>query len=181
MKTLMPIMAIALMLAFFSPPLREAYAAPVTGKVPARTKLSPEEEQALVAKALDELLASMEIKDFTYNVNQPDPFMPFISDKAAQAVQEVPAEEEELTGMRKYEPGQLRLVAILFSRNRPLAMVEDSAGKGYVIRRGTRIGRSGIVSDIIPNKVVIKQLVYSMTKKKKYKTVEMVIRKEGEK
>jgi len=149
-------------------------------KAGGRGKLSAGEERAMVARALEELLASMKIEKFSYDSNQPDPFVPFISEKAA-TVQEVPVGEEELTGMRRYEPGQLQLVAIIFSRNRPLAMVQDSSGKGYVIRRGTRIGRSGIVSDIIPNKVVIKQLVYSMTSEKKYKTVEMVIRKEGEK
>ncbi len=147
-------------------------------KADGKGKLSAEEERALVAKALEELLASMKIEKFSYDPNLPDPFIPFISEKAA-TVQEAPVGKEELTGMRRYEPGQLQLVAIIFSRNRPLAMVQDSSGKGYVIHRGTRIGRSGIVSDIIPNKVVIKQLVYSMTSKKKYKTVEMVIRKEG--
>ncbi len=179
MKTLTPILVLAVLLAGTPVVATKTYAASAIGDNKARTKQSPEEEQAMVARALDELLTSMKVEDFTYNVNQPDPFLPFISAKAAQSVQAVPT--EHLTGMRKYEPGQLKLVAIVFSRSRPMAMVQDSAGKGYVIRRGTRIGNSGIVSDIIPNKVVIKQLVYSITKKKKYKTVEMVIRKEGEK
>ena len=182
MKTvrLKTLLAFTLIVACLAAP-GTAFAAQSAKAAGGKEKLSAEEERAMVARALEELLASMKIEKFSYDPTLPDPFVPFISEKAA-TVQETPASEEHLTGMRRYEPGQLQLVAIVFSRNRPLAMVQDSSGKGYLIHRGTRIGRSGIVSDIVPNKVVIKQLVYSITgNKKKYKTVEMVIRKEGEK
>jgi len=140
------------------------------------------ENNAQVAKALEELLASMHIEKFVYQVeDRPDPFMPFISEKVIQPVESEIEDSEKLTGMRQFEPGQLSLVAILFTEQNPMAMVEDSSHKGYVIRRGTKIGKSGIVSDILPNEVIIKQLSYSMTKERKYKTVEMILRKEGEK
>ena len=140
------------------------------------------ENNVQVAKALEELLASMKKEDFVYQVEErPDPFMPFISEKIVQPIDAEEEETEKLTGMRQFEPGQLNLVAILFTESNPMAMVEDSSHKGYVIRRGTKIGKSGIVSDILPNQVIIKQLSYSMTKERKYKTVEMILRKEGEK
>ncbi len=107
--------------------------------------------------------------------------MPFISEKVVQPVGTDLEDSEKLTGMRQFEPGQLSLVAIIFTESNPMAMVEDSSHKGYVIRRGTKIGKSGIVSDILPNQVIIKQLSYSMSKERKYKTVEMILRKEGEK
>ncbi len=134
--------------------------------------------QAKVARALEKLLKSMQKEPFTYQIkNRPDPFMPFVT---LEITQEVGA-SERLTGMRKFEPGQLSLVAIVFSDANPIAMVEDSAGKGYIIKRGTKIGRSGVVANIIPNEVIIKQLTSSLTKKKSYKTIQMVLRKEGEK
>ena len=137
-------------------------------------------ENLKVAEALKELLASMEIAPFTYQTEgRTDPFLPFISQKVMQEVAET--KPEELTGMRQFEPGQLTLVAIMFSENSPMAMVEDSSHKGYIVRKGTKIGRSGIISDILPNQVIIKQLSYSMAREKKYKTVEMTLRKEGEK
>jgi Tfp pilus assembly protein PilP len=139
-------------------------------------------ENAEVVKALEELLASMKMEDFVYQIEErPDPFMPFISEKVIQPVESDFEETEKLTGMRQFEPGQLNLVAIMFTESNPMAMVEDSSHKGYIIRRGTKIGKSGIVSDILPNQVIIKQLSYSMTKERKYKTVEMILRKEGEK
>ena len=139
------------------------------------------EEKVKVAKALEELLESMKTEDFIYETEgRPDPFEPFISEEILQESAET-STPEKLTGMRQFEPGQLSLVAIMFTESNPMAMVEDSSHKGYIIRRGTKIGKSGVVSDILPNQVIIKQLSYSMTMKKKYKTVEMTLRKEGEK
>jgi type IV pilus assembly protein PilP len=138
------------------------------------------EEDVKIAEALELLIDSMKMKKFTYeSVGRPDPFEPFISDKVMQEVAET--KPEVLTGMRQFEPGQLSLVAIIFTADSPMAMVEDSSHKGYIVRKGTKIGRSGIISDILPNQVIIKQLSYSMTKEKKYNTVEMTLRKEGEK
>ena len=124
----------------------------------------------------------MQIAAFTYETaGRPDPFTPFISDKIIQPLEANVQQQEKLTGMRQFEPGQLSLVAVMFTESNPMAMVEDSSHKGYIIRRGTKIGKSGIVSDILPNQVIIKQLSYSMAREKKYKTVEMTLRKEGEK
>ena len=139
------------------------------------------EEKIKVANALEELLESMKTEEFIYETEgRPDPFEPFISEEILQESAET-TPPEKLTGMRQFEPGQLSLVAIMFTESNPMAMVEDSSHKGYIIRRGTKIGKSGVVSDILPNQVIIKQLSYSMTREKKYKTVEMTLRKEGEK
>ena len=141
-----------------------------------------EAENLQVAKALEELLQSMNLEVFVYQIEErADPFMPFISEKVVQPMDSDLEDAEKLTGMRQFEPGQLSLVAIMFTETNPMAMVEDSSHKGYIIRRGTKIGKSGVVSDILPNQVIIKQLSYSMTKERKYKTVEMILRKEGEK
>jgi type IV pilus assembly protein PilP len=60
-----------------------------------------------------------------------DPFVPFIKEKVV--VSKTPV--EELTGMRKFEPGQLAVVAIVMSTTDRFAMVQDSNNQGYVIRR----------------------------------------------
>ncbi|OGQ97629.1 MAG: hypothetical protein A2521_10660 [Deltaproteobacteria bacterium RIFOXYD12_FULL_57_12] len=106
---------------------------------------------------------------------RPDPFMPF-----AQVVLQGAAEEEILTGMRRFEPGQLRLVAIVAKGKSYRAMVEDSAGKGYTIDRGTLIGRTGVVEDIAPNQVIIKETTYTMAGERRFNTVEMLLKTRGE-
>lgn len=120
---------------------------------------------------------------FTYQrENRSDPFATFIkkeTPKATIAGQEA-EEEEVLSGMQLFEPGQLSLVSIVFTEDKAVAMVQDSAGKGYIIERGTKIGRTGVVEDIIPNVVIIKQWSMTFANQKKYKNIEMVLRKEGE-
>jgi len=169
---------LAMILLYVSSPV---FAAPAAEATPEDNK-SMIDENLKVAKALEELLSSMKIEAFTYETEgRPDPFTPFISEKIIQPVEANVQQPEKLTGMRQFEPGQLTLVAVMFTESNPMAMVEDSSHKGYIIRRGTKIGKSGIVSDILPNQVIIKQLSYSMAREKKYKTVEMILRKEGEK
>jgi type IV pilus assembly protein PilP len=106
-----------------------------------------------------------------------DPFVPFVRERVVATV--VPV--EELTGMRKFEPGQLSVVAIVSSPGDRFAMVQDSNNQGYVIREGILMGRTGVVEAIVPNKVIVKNYTYNLAGDKIYKTVEMVLKQEGEK
>ena len=106
-----------------------------------------------------------------------DPFVTFIKEKVAPTTTPV----EELTGMRKFEPGQLNVVAIVISPVEKLAMVQDSNNQGYIIREGILLGRTGVVKAVVPNKVIVKNYTYNLAGDKIYKTVEMVLNQEGEK
>jgi Tfp pilus assembly protein PilP len=106
-----------------------------------------------------------------------DPFVPFVEERVV--AKEVPV--EELTGMRKFEPGQLSVVAIVSSPDDRFAMVQDSNNQGYIIREGILLGRTGVVEAIVPNKVIVKNYTYNLAGDKIYKTVEMVLKQEGEK
>jgi len=118
-----------------------------------------------------------------HSENRSDPFLPFIQEKVIQPRGTGGAEEdlgEDLTGLRKFEPGQLSLVAILFKGDTPMAMVQDPVGQGYVIKEGMRIGRHGIVEQITPGTVIVKETTGTWDQKTFSKRVEMVLRKEGE-
>jgi type IV pilus assembly protein PilP len=53
---------------------------------------------------------------------------------------------------------QLKLVAIIRASTGSRALVEDTVGKGYIIKNGTYIGlNSGMVTQINPNSVVIEE------------------------
>jgi len=43
----------------------------------------------------------------------------------------------------QWDIGQLTLVAVVTGEANPLAMVEDPAGRGHIIRRSTRMGKQG--------------------------------------
>lgn len=117
--------------------------------------------------------------------NRPDPFIPFITEKAATQetgdMNEIIDTNEELTGMQVFEPGQLTLVALVEKEGEKIAMVQDFTGKGYVIKEGTKIGKRGIVKDIVPNKVLIEETAQTRAGKKIITHTDMVLKKEGEK
>ena len=105
---------------------------------------------------LDKLLAGpkkTKPSGYIYDpTGKPDPFKPFI--------REVKRSKEEadktLQPLQRYELSQLKLVAIIWNIDNPRALVEDNAGKGYIISKGSFIGNNqGKVTDILKDEVVV--------------------------
>jgi Tfp pilus assembly protein PilP len=114
---------------------------------------------------------------------RPDPFKPFISETATTVPtgpDKILEPEGELTGMQLFEPGQLTLVAIVMGETYDFAMVEDTIGKGYVIKEGTKIGKRGKVASIEANRVLIEEIAYTRSGKQLTSNVVMLLKKEGE-
>ncbi len=121
---------------------------------------------------------------FEYRLEgRPDPFVPFITKKASTPKlnpDEIIDEDVELTGMRQFEPGQLKLVAVLETGTKKIAMVEDVTGKGYMLNEGTPIGRHGVVSKINLQQVIITETAHTRAGKEIKNTIVMRLNKEGE-
>ncbi len=135
--------------------------------------VSPPNATANSAQAFEAALASGQPPPFVYNRERPDPFFPFLT-------QEIMKAKAELTGTQKFEPAQLTLVAIVSGKRGLLAMVQDSSGIGYVLRKGTKVGETGEVIQIAPDKVIIEQ-VKNVTGERTSRKIEMILSKEGEK
>lgn len=125
------------------------------------------------------------VNAFEYKLeNRPDPFVPFISEKAATSnvdMDEVVESGEPLTGMQLFEPAQLTLVALIKKGSENMAMVQDSTGKGYVLSKGTKVGRRGIVKSFTPQSVIVEETTVTRAGKKTVNEVVMILKKEGEK
>jgi hypothetical protein len=130
------------------------------------------------------LLAAGSSTQFEYLIeNRADPFVPFISEKAATStvdMNEIIDNGGPLTGMQLFEPGQLTLVALLKQNIGDVAMVEDFTGKGYILLEGTKIGRRGVVKDIAPNAVIIEETAVTRAGKELITQFVMTLKKEGE-
>ena len=124
-------------------------------------------------------------KVFEYQLEgRPDPFLPFISKQVATqkiGADDIVDDDVELTGMRKFEPGQLTLVAVMFANNRALAMVEDVTGKGYVLKEGMPIGRRGVVHTITEEQVTVLETAHTRAGRKLENKIVMRLNKEGDK
>jgi Tfp pilus assembly protein PilP len=120
---------------------------------------------------------------FEYQIEgRSDPFMPFLTERSTnnENLDEIIDGDQNLTGMQLFEPGQLTLVALMVSGTGKYAMVQDFTGKGYVIEEGTKIGRRGVVSNIVQNKVIIEEQALTRGGKTLINKIAMVLKKEGE-
>jgi Tfp pilus assembly protein PilP len=65
---------------------------------------------------------------------------------------------ENLSPLERFDLGQLKIVGIVWDLREPRAMIEDTAGLGYVIRVGTPIGSNdGKVKAIHRNQVIVEE------------------------
>ncbi len=111
--------------------------------------------------------------EYTYNpLGKPDPFKPFIQiTPAKEYSRNVPQ-----TPLQKYEISQLKLVAIIITPEGNIALVEDSAGKGYFLKKGTEIGKNdGKVKKILKNKVIIEEVYEDTFGQKKINEISLFL------
>ena len=65
-----------------------------------------------------------------------------------------------LTPLEKIELSQIRLVAVITTKTKRIAMVEEASGKGYEVGVGTYIGRQqGRITQIKDSSIVVKEPV----------------------
>lgn len=97
-----------------------------------------------------------------------DPFRPFdISPKE---------DNSNKTPLEQFDTGQFKLTAVL-SGETPSATVELADGKGFIVRKGMKIGlNNGEIIDIKPNKIVILESKVDFTGQRTQNTVEMLLR-----
>lgn len=151
----------------------------------ATAQTSTDQEKAATGQVTDTV--PLEIKkstsQFEYQIEgRPDPFLPFVTERSTRNdnSDEIVDENLQLTGMQLFEPGQLTLVALMVAGGERLAMVQDFTGKGYIIKQGIKIGRRGVVADIIENKVIIEETARTRGGKTLTNQIAMVLKKEGE-
>ena len=156
-------------------PSVETNVAPATE--PSQSKLSPVE--GLSAKSPEPIVARQRVmeallkENFFYDQNKMvDPFVSFISPAAVAPPPVAPNEEEfepppepqrPLTPLQKMNLGEIEkgLKAIVWGEFGRRALVEDSAGKGYIVSVGTPAGeRDGIITDIFNDRIVIQQQIW---------------------
>jgi Tfp pilus assembly protein PilP len=87
-----------------------------------------------------------------FSAGKRDPFQPFTLRPQKRKPR------ENLSPLERYELGQLKVVGIVWNAKEPRAMVEDSAGLGYIVGIGTPIGPDeGKIREIKSNEVVIEE------------------------
>ena len=134
-------------------------------------------------------------KDFAYNPGVlTDPFVPFVKPpEPTPPEMPVVSEEDEtlppemqrpLTPLQRMNIGEIErgLKAIVWGDLGRKAIIQDSAGKGYIVGVGTPAGgSSGIITQIFNDRLVIQQQVWDKDQKKMVPRNEVIsLRKQAE-
>jgi type IV pilus assembly protein PilP len=109
-------------------------------------------------------------RDYVYDpTGKRDPFQPFIS---TQTPVKPLGEEIPATPLQKYDLSQLKLVAIIVGAGEGSAMVQDSEGKGYIIKKGVYVGTNfGKVKSVLKDRVIIEERYKDYTGQVKEKEI----------
>ncbi|HEY3586417.1 MAG TPA: pilus assembly protein PilP [Myxococcaceae bacterium] len=113
-----------------------------------------QQTKAAVAKPPAAQEGAAPAASYVYNpIGKRDPFRSPEAEPAAQAGLSSTACTEPLC---RFDIDQLTLVAVVSGDANPLAMVQDPLGRGYFVRRNSRVGRQGgKVTQIMSDAVVI--------------------------
>ena len=90
-----------------------------------------------------------------------DPFEPLFQEKVAVVMPRKKIKtRKRLTPLEKLDLSQLKLVGVIRSLSGNRALVEDAAGKGYVVTKGTYIGtRYGKIVEILADRIIVAEEV----------------------
>jgi Tfp pilus assembly protein PilP len=144
----------------------------------------PQEGESAAPETTTPIEIEKSESDYEYQVeNRPDPFAPFVTGTSQNnqvRPDEIVDNNEVLTGMQLFEPGQLTLVALMLTGGDKLAMVQDFTGRGYVIEEGMKVGRRGVITNITEDRVIIEETARTRSGKVLKNEIAMVLKREGE-
>ncbi|MCF8030439.1 MAG: pilus assembly protein PilP [Desulfohalobiaceae bacterium] len=141
---------------------------------------------ASVLNASEKIPSWINPEPFEYTArNKPNPFEPFIR-RSPGTEEGNTSKNKTLTPLERISPSQLKLEGILnhgAGAAEMSALVELPNGKGYILRKGMRIGTEGArVESIQENSIIIQQqYIDRMGEKKTKQTVLKLPQEAGEK
>ena len=104
-----------------------------------------------------------------------DLFKPFIRLQKAQK----PIKQEKLLPTQRLKFSEITLKGIIWRKKDALALIEDSTGKGYILKKGDPLG-TGYVKAIKQDRIVIEVSYTNIFGKKEKKLIEIVLPKKKE-
>lgn len=130
------------------------------GVVETKTMTKPPAETFDTQKLIPDLALGYDSK------GKVDPFIPLVKEEPVKVektelidAKADAREKRTKTPLEKIELSQLELKAIIMAPSGNKALVEETNGKGYIIRKGTYIGRhDGRVLRILKDKIVVEEL-----------------------
>jgi type IV pilus assembly protein PilP len=139
-------------------------------KMPIEPAKNEEKEKREAIELLASIHQEETVSDSEYDYDfdsLKNPFLPLFSDASAAPKEKNHKRQrdpKELTPLEKVDLSQLKLVATLRADSGNKALMEDSTGKGYVVKEGTYIGiNSGSIVEITNKSIVVEEEIETLT------------------
>jgi len=153
---------------------------PDTSKVVDGLSDKPDKTTIAATKGTDGIITSVSVPGSTPGPyiagGKIDPFEPLFKDETV--AREKKKKRIPRTPLEKLSLGQLKLVAIIRAPSGNKALVEESSGKGYVIKKGTYIGlNSGKIIKIEKDNILIEEEIQNIQGNIEVRQIELKLRK----
>ena len=104
-------------------------------------------------RSTPQIAAAEPVAKYAYDpAGRRDPFEPLL------LIKKPIVQSEPLTPLQSYEIGQLRLIAVIIGKGTPTAMVIAPDGKGYILKKGIKVGKNnGTVLAIHKDAVLVEE------------------------
>ncbi len=110
-----------------------------------------------------------------------DPFEPLFKEERSAPVTRLKKKAKKprhLTPLEQFSLSQLKLVGIIHAPSGKKAMVQEASGKGYVVTKGTYIGRkSGKIVEILMDRIIVEEEVEDIYGKVSVQKKPLIIQK----
>ncbi|MBW2590775.1 MAG: pilus assembly protein PilP [Deltaproteobacteria bacterium] len=151
-----------------------------TSKVVEGLPDKPDEKAIAVTKGADGILSSVSVSGSASGHyiarGKIDPFEPLFKDKPV--FKKTKKKRILRTPLEKLSLSQLKLVAIIRAPSGNKALVEESSGKGYVIKKGTYIGlNSGKIIKIEKDNIIIEEEIQNIQGNMEVRQIELKLQK----
>jgi len=119
----------------------------------AEPKTAPEKEKAQTAASAPAVeKQSGSLYEYT-GIGRRDPFTSLIQKKSSER-------EKGVTALESYDTAEMKLIAILWDKNRYYAVISLPDAKSYTVKEGDKLGTSsGIIKKISKDQMVISERV----------------------
>ena len=153
---------------------------PDTSKVVEALPDKPDKKAIAATKGADGIISSVSVSGSAPGHyiarGKIDPFEPLFKDKPV--FKKTKKKRIPRTPLEKLSLGQLKLVAIIRAPSGNKALVEESSGKGYVIKKGTYIGlNSGKIIKIEKDNIIIEEEIQNIQGNMEVRQIELKLQK----
>lgn len=132
----------------------------VTPQIPETSVDSANQKKISPVVSKPSLIEKPKMSDLYNPEGRLDPFEPLFKKEhlSVAVTKKKPKRRSPLTPLEKIDLSQLKLVGIILASSGNRALIQETSGKGYIVKKGTYIGiYSGKIIEILKDEIIVEE------------------------